>query len=250
MSIQYNYSRTGAERKALAQEISSILGENIVYRKAPTFIYDVGFCSIDKNGVLSCPEDTEPGAIEQLIYRLRAQGYEPASDTEKPNALTIELSKDGFTAEAVANLKKIIASKSILLKKALETDSLNVIETDTSLKFPWFNLHELNGEIKAYCQLVTALCDMAKRQKRVIAKERDTQNDKFTLRLFLIRLGFIGDEYKTARKILLRNLTGNGSWKSGHRPGQTGADTETITFEVTVTDTPKSENPTGDPYGK
>ena len=38
------------------------------------------------------------------------------------------------------------------------------------------------------------------------------------MRLFLIRLGFIGDEYKTARRILLRNLTGNSSWRSGRRP--------------------------------
>lgn len=45
-----------------------------------------------------------------------------------------------------------------------------------------------------------------------------TDNEKFAMRLFLIRLGFIGDEYKTARRILLRNLTGNSSWRSGHRP--------------------------------
>ncbi|MDE7415069.1 MAG: hypothetical protein K2N44_01955 [Lachnospiraceae bacterium] len=249
MSIQYDYSRTGTERKALVQEISKILGESIIYRKAPTFIYDIGFCSVDKNGVLSCREDTDPEKIEQLVYRLKEQGYEPTNDIADPNTLTIELPKDGLTVEAVTNLKKIIASKGIVLKKALETDNLNIIETDTSLKFPWFTLHGLDGEVKAYCQLVTALCKMAKEQKRVTAKEKDIQNDKFTLRLFLIRLGFIGDEYKTARKILLRNLTGNSSWKSGHRPEPPHPDTGTVTFDVIVTDTPKPENG-GDPYGK
>ena len=59
---------------------------------------------------------------------------------------------------------------------------------------------------------------MAKEQKRVTATEKPIENEKFTMRLFLIRLGFIGDEYKTARKILLRNLSGNASWKSGHKP--------------------------------
>ena len=58
------------------------------------------------------------------------------------------------------------------------------------------------------------------------------------------------DEYKMARKILLGNLTGNSSWKSGHRPEQTETDTGMITFKVTVIDTPNSENPKGDPYGK
>lgn len=62
------------------------------------------------------------------------------------------------------------------------------------------------------------MCKMAKEQNRVVAKECAADNEKFAMRLFLIRLGFIGDEYKTARRILLRNLTGNSSWRSGHRP--------------------------------
>lgn len=41
---------------------------------------------------------------------------------------------------------------------------------------------------------------------------------KYAMRLFLVRLGFVGDECKQARKILLRNLSGNCSWKAGHAP--------------------------------
>lgn len=252
MSIQYNYNRTNAERKALVQAVSSILGEEAVYQKAPTFAYDIGFCSIDKNGVLSCKENTEPEKIEQLILSLKEQGYEPTGGGTDSNTLTITLPKDGLTDEMVENLRKIIASKSTILKKALETDSLEVIDTGTALKFPWFTLHGLDGESKAYMQLAVALCKMAKKQKRVTAKEKDTQNDKFTLRLFLIRLGFIGDEYKTARRILLRNLTGNSSWKSGHRPEPVSADTnaETVTFDVVVADVHKPENDGDGFYGK
>lgn len=250
MSIQYSYNRTGAERKALVQAVSNILGEAPVYLKAPTFTYDIGYCSVDKNGILSFREDTEPEKIEQLLNCLKEQGYEPASDETDTNTLTVELPKNGLTDEKILNLKRIIASKSTVLKKALQTDTLKIIDTGTSLKFPWFTLHGLEGEVKAYCQLATALCQMARTQKRVTAKEKDTQNDKFTLRLFLIRLGFIGDEYKTARKILLGSLTGNSSWKSGHRPEQTETNTEMITFEVTVIDTPKSENKKDNPYGK
>jgi len=252
MSIQYSYNRTGTERRALVQAVSNILGEAPVYLKAPTFTYDIGYCSVDKNGVLSFRENTEPEKIEQLLNCLKGQGYEPASDETDANAntLTVEIPKNGLTDEKILNLKRIIASKSTVLKKALQTDTLKIIDTGASLKFPWFTLHGLEGEVKAYCQLATALCQMARTQKRVTAKEKDTQNDKFTLRLFLIRLGFIGDEYKTARKILLGSLTGNSSWKSGHRPEQTEMDTGMITFKVTVIDTPNSENQKGDPYGK
>lgn len=55
---------------------------------------------------------------------------------------------------------------------------------------------------------------MARNQKRITAKERDTNNDKYAFRCFLLRLGFIGAEYKQERKILLRNLTGSSAFKS------------------------------------
>ena len=54
------------------------------------------------------------------------------------------------------------------------------------------------------------------------------------MRIFLIRLGFIGDDFKKARKILLRNLSGNSSWKSGHRPERA----EATTSEPVVEETP------------
>ena len=62
---------------------------------------------------------------------------------------------------------------------------------------------------------VTALCDMARNQKRITVKEKPVDNDKYAFRCFLLRLGFIGNEYKAERKVLLRNLTGSSAFKSG-----------------------------------
>ena len=143
---------------------------------------------------------------------------ENTPDSNPPDTLTVEMPDSGFTPEARENLKKIVASKATLLRQALETDSLPIIEHDGKIAFPWFTLHGLGGEAEAYSLLVTGICKMAKNQKRVTATEKPVENAKFDMRLFLIRLGFIGDEYKTARKILLRNLTGNSSWKAGHQP--------------------------------
>ena len=56
---------------------------------------------------------------------------------------------------------------------------------------------------------------MALNQKRITAKEKPVDNDKYAFRCFLLRLGFIGDDYKTERKILLRNLSGSSAFKSG-----------------------------------
>ena len=161
---------------------------------------------------------TEENAVGRAEGTVTANTAETAPDADAPTAFTVEIPDAGFTQETLENLKKIIVSKAALLKQALETDDLPITECDGKITFPWFTLHGLDGEADAYNRLVAALCKMAKNQKRVTATEKPAENAKFNMRLFLVRLGFIGDEYKTARKILLRNLTGNSAWKSGHKP--------------------------------
>ena len=78
----------------------------------------------------------------------------------------------------------------------------------------WFAGTPTPEEVKAYDHFICALCEMARNQKRITAKERDTGNDKYAFRCFLLRLGFIGPEFKQERKILLRNLTGSSAFRA------------------------------------
>ena len=115
-------------------------------------------------------------------------------------------------------------AKGALIKKALGiTDTSIKIEEDKVL-FPWFPEMPEPDEAKAYTEFIAAICRMSKEQKRVSATERPTDNEKFTFRVFLIRLGFIGDEYKTTRRILLRNLSGNSAWRNGAPKKEVEAD--------------------------
>lgn len=129
------------------------------------------------------------------------------------DTLAIEMPLQGFTEENVANLEKLIASKASLIKKTLGVDALPIERTDTTLRFPWFAYGTPGEEAKAYAYFICALCTAAKKQQRVTAKEHPVDNEKFAFRVFLIRLGFVGDDYKAARKILLRNLSGNSAFK-------------------------------------
>ena len=219
MEVKYNV--TGSKRKALVVDISEILGQKIVYNGAPTFAYSVSNYLIDKNGTLSCSNDINREEANRLLAALKEHGYisETADreDSNNTDKLNIQMPKADFTEEAIENLKKIIASKETLIKKALGADSLPVDITGDTLNFPWFTLNGIDGESDAYARFIAALCQMAKNQKRITAREKELENDKFTMRLFLIRLGFIGPEYKTARTVLLKNLTGNGSFKNGQR---------------------------------
>lgn len=246
MNFQYNYNLHGGDRKPLIEAVSQILDKPAVYQGAPSFSYMVGDYSVDRNGVLSYNSNIHPDFAAVLVSDLQERGFvaekvavdnmaeESAADeamenvaenaateiADAPDKLTIEIPDTRFTPEVRENLKKIVASKATLLKQALGTDDLSIVEFDGKITFPWFTLHGLEGEADAYSRLITAICNMAKNQKRVTATEKSVENAKYGMRLFLIRLGFIGDEYKTARKILLRNLTGNSSWKSGHKPEQ------------------------------
>lgn len=140
-------------------------------------------------------------------------------DRDKPefdevDTLTIEMPLEGFTDESIANLNKLVASKASLIKKALGVNALSIERTETTLRFPWFAFGIPGNEVAAYARFIGALCAAAKKQLRVTAREKQVENEKFTFRVFLIRLGFVGDDYKAARKILLRNLSGNSAFKT------------------------------------
>jgi hypothetical protein len=116
---------------------------------------------------------------------------------------------------ALENLKRLVISKSSLIKKALGTDCTPIITDEETINFPWFQGELTSDEVKSYTHFVTALCEMAKTQKRVNATEKQVENEKYAFRCFLLRLGFVGSEYKTVRKILLKNLSGNSAFKNG-----------------------------------
>ena len=71
------------------------------------------------------------------------------------------------------------------------------------------------GELKSYIQLCLALSQMAKTGKSASPKEPQVENPKYAMRTWLLRLGFIGEEFATAREILTRNLDGDTAFRHG-----------------------------------
>jgi len=71
------------------------------------------------------------------------------------------------------------------------------------------------GQLKSYIQLCLALSEMAKEVKSASAKPQQTENPKYAMRTWLLRLGFIGEEFATARDFLTRHLEGNTAFRHG-----------------------------------
>lgn len=135
-------------------------------------------------------------------------------EATEPKKIVIELPSSYLDEAELGRFKAIVASKASVLKKALETDNLSIERREDKICFPWFTDHGIDGEAKAYMQLVSGIAKRAKMLTRVTATESPSDNDKFTMRLFLVSLNFKGEEYKFARKFLLRNLSGNSSWRT------------------------------------
>ena len=220
MKNEIRFTLESKQRPKLAQEIGNILGTAPHYERVPSCAYDIAGYRLDKEGVLHIPEGIEEETIEDLILQLRECGFQDDAEVteEVPTQqekLTIGIPKESLTDTALENLQKIIANKQMLFQRAFRTDNTEIEITEEKINFTWFSYTADGDVIVAYTQFISRLCDMARDAKRVSSKPTETDNDKYAFRCFLLRLGFIGKEYKTARKILLRNLTGNSAFRCG-----------------------------------
>lgn len=128
--------------------------------------------------------------------------------------LTVEIPLDKV---AVGNLTRLLDAKGNLIKKALGISGLPMEVREDRVAFPWFVELPYADAVRAYTHFISALCEMSKNAKRVTVTEKAVENEKYAFRCFLLRLGFIGAEYKAERKILLKNLTGSSAFKSGSK---------------------------------
>lgn len=164
--------------------------------------------------------------------------------------LTISLPMAGHTAQSIRNFLNLMYSRSPLLNKAMGTnftvsqgllDTLEQATTRTvdemldelkeyrlgagttgmtgiqitaekiSLAFAGPLTQE---KVRAYTELCAAMNRMAIAQKRIQAKTVNDANEKYALRIWLIRLGLNGDEHKTIRKLLMQNLSGHAAFRT------------------------------------
>lgn len=164
--------------------------------------------------------------------------------------LTISLPMAGHTAQSIRNFLNLMYSRGPLLNKAMGTnfsvsnsllDALEQASTRTveemldeleeyrlgagttgmtgiqitaekiSLTFAGPLTQE---KVSAYTELCSAMNRMAVTQKRIQAKTVNDANEKYALRIWLIRLGLNGDEHKTIRKLLMQNLTGHAAFRT------------------------------------
>ena len=167
------------------------------------------------------PTAVETEADEQLQPETSAETAptEEAMAEADEDSLSISLPRSLFTETALQNLDALLLSKGRLIRHAFDIREATYTLTDDRITFAWLHGTITDETAKAYAEFISKFCLMARTQKRVTAKEKIVDNEKYAFRCFLLRLGMIGNAYKESRKILLQNLTGSSAFKSGHRKG-------------------------------
>ncbi|CAM3466669.1 MULTISPECIES: virulence-related protein [Paenibacillus] len=198
-------------------------------------------------------EPREPN--DQVEPVIQVESGDPVELTASSNSpLEVAVPLEGHTGVSLRNLVNLLYSKQVLVKRSLSIET-NIIEDnfakaindanvdtlesfktaiseigeqycpgiafsfDSSMViFKFFQAERSPEEMHAYTHLVGLLNQTAMKLKYTSPKGKDTDNDKFTFRLFLIRLGMVGDKYKTTRKILLANLDGHSAFRGGKKP--------------------------------
>ena len=203
-----------------------------------TALREEGFMSEDEENAASCADteadesiqtetaENEPAAVEtEADEQIQMETSEEPAPTEEAMAeadedsLSISLPRSLFTETALQNLDALLRSKGRLIRHAFDIREATYTLTDDRITFAWLHRTITDETAKAYAEFISKLCLMARTQKRVTAKEKIVDNERYAFRCFLLRLGMIGSAYKESRKILLQNLTGSSAFKSGHRKG-------------------------------
>lgn len=224
MVLHFNVK--GESRKAMVTAIEKEIGGKARYLGVPSCAYEIGSYTVGRNGELEFGDFDDIDEVAPIVDAcIMATGITPAeweenkdseeTETEGAMELTVTIP---FTKVNVGNLTSLLDAKGSLIKDALGITDLRFEMNEDSVSFPWFSKVEPE-EAMTYTKFITAICEMTMKQKRITAKPKENENEKYAFRCFLLRLGFIGDEYKADRKILLSKLDGSSAFKSGAKKG-------------------------------
>ena len=231
-----------ANRKDVVKAVSGILGEPSKYLGVPTCAYEVGNCTIDRSGAV---ETEDEKTAELVTAGLLEQGLIETPSTEIEGT-TVSLPVEGMTAEGLKNLIFLTHSKQYLINRAFAEEVFRIpaelVEALGSAEIPdaetfmqtfqshaegcrgisfqdgmiTFTLPAISDPdmIKAFTHLAAAMVRQAREQKRISPKETIEENEKYYMRIWLLRLGFGGAEGKEVRDLLMKNLKGHSAFRT------------------------------------
>ena len=235
--------KTNAEnRKAVVKAVSEILGIPSKYLGVPSCNFQVGDCIIDRAGTVETEDEKTAGIV---LAGLIERGYADAPETEE-NKVMIGFPAEGMTALNLKNLIFLMHSRQYLINQSIgeknfsipdglveeleengdvtiegledslkafadETRGIAVSSEKITFRFPYT---EDAVKVKAWTDLASAMVRQVKEQKRIDSEERIEENEKYYMRIWLLRIGFGGKDMKESRNTLMENLKGHSAFRT------------------------------------
>ena len=217
------------DRKELVNALSKHLGLKVKYLGVPSFAYEIGDFTVTREGKI-----LNKAGDEMTLEQIKETSLE-----DEFTQIEIAFPLEGHDARSIRNLLNMIYSKEPLIKKvyALEDtivekeviDAISSLEDlDEILKLINENnckgisfedekitFKFIKGDIKISSEFLSLLIKKAKELKYATSKQVETDNDKYSFRTWLIRLGMVGADYKEHRKFLLSKLEGSSAFRNG-----------------------------------
>lgn len=254
------FEAKGSRKKELITAISGVLMLEAKYQGAPSFAYKIGEnYTVNREGNLDTDDSVDQEEVITLLECLKEAGFEPAANEaeEAENAeeevqsaeagisneiyvnktapeygewkeiptvteYSIGIPEDTMPEDKMINLKNLLKTRAVLIKHALGVDELPMEIEEGVICFNWFKGRQLTSEeLSVYTGFISRLCEFARKRKRINIKEdNEVPNEKYSFRVFLLSLGYKGDDTKADRKLLLSRLSGSAAFRDG-RPGTT-----------------------------
>lgn len=235
------FETTAENRKTVVQAISELTGTRSTYMGPPTFAYQIGAFVVDRDGFVETEHEEEGVKILQGLMERGLAREEPGVDIVEVN-----VPLDGMGSANLANLIFLIHSKQYLMNRSLGAEIFEIPKTlvdalagaemeDTDTFYSFFHQYgqdckgiafadqnaafpfpmELGGEkLRAFTELAAMMVKHAREKKRINHKETIEENEKYYMRVWLLRLGFGGAGGKETRKVLLADLKGHSAFRT------------------------------------
>ncbi|SFS05863.1 hypothetical protein [Anaeromicropila populeti] len=225
---------TGKDRKQVVKVIAEHLGDTSVYLGPPSFAYKIGKITVDRNNRILI-EDAEKGKEVKRILEKKGM-----LDEEEKTLIKIPI--ENMTAQGIINLVNMLHSKQYLINKAIgktgfliKNELIEALEkqeftkkeevvsflqkvadsgvgvsfTEEGILFTGFPFSQEPVKVKAYCELSAMMVAYARQHQRIRSKPTKEENEKYYMRVWLVRIGLGGKGGKETRRELLKNLNGH-----------------------------------------
>ena len=239
---------TNAEsRKNVVKALAEHLGETAVYIGPPSFAYQVGNITVDREGKIILEDESRTEEVMAVLTECGFLGNSGEEVEAETSYTGIRIPVGGLQTQGIINLLNMLHAKQYLINKAIGQDEFSVSDRlitdleegtfqnagevidfigshgssnegfaflEDTILFAGFPYTEEPAAVKAYTVLASKMVQSAGMQKRISPKPTIEENEKYYMRSWMVRIGLGGKDTKEERAFLLGGLKGHTAFRT------------------------------------